>query len=105
MSVRYEWHWEKLEADGSGDIIDFNYADTLNYLFRETSYQEVKKLIDKGTHSISLQKWCGLCEDELEIVDYAYVESDWIIVAGSDFGILPKRFQKELNQYIQEVKS
>ncbi len=65
MNVRYEWHWERLEADGSGDIIDFNYADTLNYLFRETSYQEVKKLIDKGTHSISLQKWCGLCEDEL----------------------------------------
>jgi hypothetical protein len=107
MRVHYEWHFEELEQPMAdyGDIIDFECADTLNYLFRDTSYQEVKKLIDKGKHSISLQKWGGTSNDpesdEMELIDYAYVEPDYTIVGGSDFGIVPKRFQIELNKYFK----
>ena len=106
MRVHYEWHFEELEQPMAdyGDIIDFECADTLNYLFRETTYQEVKKLIDKGKHSISLQKWGGACDDDMEIIDYAYVEPDYKIVGGSDFGIVPKRFQIELDKYFKVEK-
>ena len=100
MRVYYEWHFEELEP--SGDIIDFDYADTLDELFRNISPNKVKEMMDKQTHRLTIQKWDGADGDE-QIVDYAYTGlglRPYTIVAGSDFGILPKRFQKELDKFL-----
>ena len=102
MRVHYEWHIEKLEQT-SGDVIDFSYAPTLNILFRHTTSSEVREMINKNKNRITIQKWSGKCEDEMEILDYAYVEPDYKIVGGSDFGILPKRFQIELDKYFKDI--
>ena len=99
MRVHYEWHFEEL--DEWGDTIDFSYASTLNKLFQHNSPNEVRELIDEKSNRIRIQKWGGKCEDEMELLDYAYVEPDYKIVGGSDFGILPKRFQIELNKYFK----
>ena len=100
MVVHYEWHFEEIEI--SGDIIDFEYADTLGELFRHTAPNKVKEMMDKKTHRLTIQKWSGADGDE-QVVDYAYTGLGLIpytIVAGSDFGILPKRFQKELDKFL-----
>lgn len=97
MRVYYEWHFEELES--YGDIIDFDYADTLDELFRNISPNKVKEMMDKQTHRLTIQKWDGADGDE-QIVDYAIVDSDLKVVAGSNFGILPKRFQKELDKFL-----
>lgn len=97
MRVYYEWHFEELEP--SGDIIDFDYAVTLGELFRNISPNKVKEMMDKQTHRLTIQKWDGADGDE-QIVDYAIVDSDLKVVAGSNFGILPKRFQKELDRFL-----
>ena len=97
MRVYYEWHFEELES--YGDIIDFDYADTLDELFRNISPNKVKEMMDKQTHRLTIQKWYGADGDE-QIVDYAIVDSDLKVVAGSNFGILPKRFQKELDKFL-----
>ena len=97
MRVYYEWHFEELES--YGDIIDFDYADTLDELFRNISPNKVKEMMDKQTHRLTIQKWDGADGDE-QIVDYAIVDSDLKVVAGSNFGILPKRFQKELDRFL-----
>ena len=97
MRVYYEWHFEELES--YGDIIDFDYADTLDELFRNISPNKVKEMMDKQTHRLTIQKWDGADGDE-QIVDYAIVDSDLKVVAGSKFGILPKRFQKELDKFL-----
>ena len=58
--------------------------------------------MDKQTHRLTIQKWDGANGDE-QIVDYAYTGlglRPYTIVAGSDFGILPKRFQKELDKFL-----
>jgi len=101
MRVHYEWHFEKLEQT-SGEVIDFSYAPTLNILFRHTPSSEVREMIDKNKNRITIQKWGGTCDDDMEIIDYAYVEPDYIIVGGTNFGILPKRFQIELDEYFKE---
>ena len=97
MRVYFEWLFEELES--YGDIIDFDYADTLDELFRNISPNKVKEMMDKQTHRLTIQKWDGADGDE-QIVDYAIVDSDLKVVAGSNFGILPKRFQKELDKFL-----
>ena len=97
MRVYYEWDFEELES--YGDIIDFDYADTLDELFRNISPNKVKEMMDKQTHRLTIQKWDGADGDE-QIVDYAIVDSDLKVVAGSNFGILPKRFQNELDKFL-----
>ena len=109
MRVTYEWHLEKV-VPNSIEIIDgfehyetddFDYADTLNKLLKHYSKDKITKMLDAKTHKISIQK----NEDRggyLDIVDYAYVEPDMNIVAGGDFGVLPKRFQKELDKYFKQ---
>ena len=100
MRVYYEWHFEELES--YGDIIDFDYADTLDELFRNVSSNKVKEMMDKQTHRLTIQKWGGADGDE-QIVDYAYTGlglRPYTIVAGFDFGVLPKRFQKELDRFL-----
>ena len=96
----YEWHFEELES--YGDIIDFDYADTLDELFRNISPNKVKEMMDKQTHRLTIQKWDG-ADGDGQIVDYAIVDSDLKVVAGSNFGILPKRFQKELDKFLGGV--
>ena len=106
MRVHYEWHFEEL--DEWGDTIDFSYASTLNKLFQHNSPNEVRELIDEKSNRIRIQKWGGTSNDpesdEMELIDYAYVEPDYKIVGGSDFGIVPKRFQIELDKYFKVEK-
>ena len=102
MSVHYEWHFEEIEPNE--DIIDFSFADTLDELFKTIPLQRVKEMIDKNSHRLTIQKWDGENGGE-QIVDYAYVGlfcgmGDYIIVGGSDFGVLPQRFQKELDKFL-----
>jgi len=100
MSVHYEWHFEEIEPNE--DVIDFSFADTLDELFKTIPLQRVKEMIDKNSHRLTIQKWDGANGDE-EIVDYAYTDlgtRPCTIVAGSDFGVLPKRFQKELDRFL-----
>tara|TARA_Y100000034_G_scaffold61828_1_gene75104 strand:- start:309 stop:620 length:312 start_codon:yes stop_codon:yes gene_type:complete len=100
MRVYYEWHFEEIEPNE--DVIDFSFADTLDELFRNIAPNKVKEMMDKQTHRLTIQKWDGANGDE-QIVDYAYTDlglRPCTIVAGSDFGILPKRFQKELDRFL-----
>ena len=100
MRVHYEWHFEEIEPNE--DIIDFSFADTLDELFKTIPLQRVKEMIDKNSHRLTIQKWDGENGGE-QIVDYAYTglgTRPYTIVAGFDFGVLPKRFQKELDKFL-----
>ena len=83
MRVYYEWHFEELES--YGDIIDFDYADTLDELFRNISPNKVKEMMDKQTHRLTIQKWDGADGDE-QIVDYAIVDSVVTVRFSGDSG-------------------
>lgn len=111
MRVAYEWHLEKVMPNSieiiNGfehyEIEDFDFADTLNELLKHYSKDKITKMLDAKTHKISILKHT-IHEDDMEPEDYAYVEPDMNIVAGKHFGVLPKRFQKELDRYFKGGK-
>ena len=57
MRVYYEWHFEEIEPNE--DVIDFSFADTLDELFRHTTPNKVKELVNENTHRLTIQKWDG----------------------------------------------
>ena len=111
MRVAYEWHLEKVMPNSieiiNGfehyEVEDFDFADTLNELLKHYSKDKITKMLDAKTHKISIQKH-ALHEGDLGIEDYAYVLPNMSIVASKYFGVLPKRFQKELDRYYKGGK-
>ena len=97
--TRYEWQFVKYDADENND---FDYGDTLKELFKNTTWDEVKKLTDAETHAIRLSVWKGFIDsDNMEDIDlwgYASVINNELEKDAYGYKI-PKKYHTEFNRW------
>ena len=108
-SCAYEWNFRELDEHGGS--IDINHGDTLNDLIGKSyKIEQLKKDIENKEVLINLQRWqFKLYEDGDEDdhnFDYYEIDENWKLDEVSSYygKPIPKRFQKELNQFLKEHK-
>ena len=102
--VGYEWN--NCSLDSYGDIANIDHADTLAELYGYDNSETIMKDIKSGKLEIRLQRWKYAVdqygnETGDQDFDYANIDEDWNLDIESDYygKRIPKRFQKELDDY------